>query len=115
MKLLFDQNISFRIEKKLSNIFQNCAHVSSLGLLNFEDLQIWEFAKKNNFSIVTFDSDFFDFSIINGHPPKIVWLRCVNLSTNEIASFLFQNQDIINDFLMSNDFSEVACLELKQF
>ncbi len=72
MKLLFDQNISFRITKKITDFFPECTHVSDCGLNDGEDPQIWEFAKKNHFTIVTFDSDFFDISIINGHPPKII-------------------------------------------
>jgi predicted nuclease of predicted toxin-antitoxin system len=48
------------------------------------DNEIWEYARKNNYAIITFDADFYDISIINGHPPKIVWLRTGNISTNEI-------------------------------
>ncbi len=46
MKLLFDQNISFRIEKKLSSIFNQSKHVSNLGLMNENDIDIWNYAKK---------------------------------------------------------------------
>ncbi len=52
MKLLFDQNISFRIEKKLSSVFSNSRHISSLGLMNADDVFIWEFAKNENYVIV---------------------------------------------------------------
>ena len=34
MKLLFDQNISFRIAKKLQDVFPSCAQVRELGLEN---------------------------------------------------------------------------------
>ncbi len=58
MRLLFDQNISFRITNKLIDIFPDCKHLSDCGLMDFEDLDIWEYARNNNFSIVTFDADF---------------------------------------------------------
>lgn len=46
MKLLFDQNISYRIIKKLDKSFQNCLHVSDCGLMDCDDNKIWEYAKK---------------------------------------------------------------------
>ena len=49
MNLLFDQNISFRIEKKLASHYLVAKHVSSLGLNNVEDVDIWNFAKKQGF------------------------------------------------------------------
>jgi predicted nuclease of predicted toxin-antitoxin system len=48
MKLLFDQNISFRIEKKLNINFQFSKHVSNIGLKDADDIEIWKFAKKNH-------------------------------------------------------------------
>jgi len=42
MKLLFDQNISFRILKKLSDFFADSSHVKTEGLINASDLEIWE-------------------------------------------------------------------------
>lgn len=54
MKLLFDQNISFRVIKKISRFFPNAKQVKELGLENSADMQIWEYAKDQEFTIVTF-------------------------------------------------------------
>lgn len=112
MRLLFDQNISFRITKKLQSFFSDCLHVSDCSLSNKEDSKIWEYAKKNDLAIVTFDSDFYDISIINGHPPKIIWIRTGNLSTDEISDLLISNKDSIEKFLNDPDYKDIACLEL---
>lgn len=112
IKLLFDQNISFRAPKKLEKIFQECKHVSDVGLLNCEDIKIWEYAKSHNYSIVTFDADFFDMSLINGCPPKVIWLRSGNVSTNQIARLFEMNQITINKFLNDTEFKEMSCLEI---
>lgn len=112
MRLLFDQNISFRIIKKLIDLFPDCKHVSDCGLMDKDDLDIWKYAKKNNYSIVTFDSDFYDMSIINGHPPKIIWIRSGNLLTEEIVKLMMRNAYAIEIFLNSNEFKHVSCLEL---
>lgn len=85
MKLLFDQNISFRIEKLLPITFNESKHLSNLGLTNCSDQQIWQFAKSNGFSIVTFDADFYEISLLKGSPPKIIWIRTGNLTTSSIA------------------------------
>jgi predicted nuclease of predicted toxin-antitoxin system len=113
MRLLFDQNISFRITRKLQYYFQGCVHISDCNLSNSEDSDIWNFARKNDMAIVTFDSDFYDISIINGHPPKIIWIRTGNLATGELVKLFIDKQLIINSFLNSDDYEELACLELE--
>jgi predicted nuclease of predicted toxin-antitoxin system len=44
MNLLFDQNISFRITKKLQSYFLGCLHVSECNLSDCEDTEIWAYA-----------------------------------------------------------------------
>jgi predicted nuclease of predicted toxin-antitoxin system len=112
MKLLFDQNISFRITNKLQRYFSGCQQVSDCKLSDCEDPEIWEYAKENDFVIVKFDSDFYDISIINGHPPKIIWIRTGNLTTKEIVQLMIENQKTINSFIEEDDFNEISCLEL---
>ena len=113
MKLLFDQNISFRIISKIKNHFPEAKQVRQLGIENYSDLEIWKFAKENQFTIVTFDADFFDLSNLKGHPPKIVWLRFGNTQTDFLSDILILNVSTIKDFITSDDFREIACLEIK--
>ncbi|TAH42628.1 MAG: hypothetical protein EYC69_05165 [Bacteroidetes bacterium] len=112
MKLLFDQNISFRIIKRLEKSFPESGQVKVLGLENFSDMQIWNYAKENRFSIVTFDSDFFDIANLFGHPPKIIWLRMGNYRTKEIAELLISKSEIIMDFISNPAYKELACIEI---
>jgi predicted nuclease of predicted toxin-antitoxin system len=109
MNLLFDQNISFRIIKRIEDIFPGSISVRDLWSDNPHDLDIWKYAKANNFSIVTFDSDFMDISNLMGFPPKIIWLRIGNTSTRNIAEKIRQEQIIIIEFLNN---SENAFLEI---
>ena len=62
MKLLFDQNISFRILSKIKLNFPDAKQVRQLGIENYSDIEIWKYAKENEFTIVTFDGDFYDLS-----------------------------------------------------
>ncbi len=113
MKLLFDQNISFRIIKKLSGLYPNAKQIKDLGLENATDLKIWTFAKSNNFTIVTFDSDFVDLINLKGFPPKIIWLRIGNTTTDSIAKVFTEKYDLIKDFLQNPEYKDIACLEIE--
>lgn len=110
MKVLFDQNISYRIIKHLGEYFPESKHVSQLGLLNSLDSEIWDFARKNEYVIVTFDADFYDLSVLNGTPPKIIWLRIGNTSTLNISNVIIKNMEMILDFLELEN--QNACLEI---
>lgn len=112
MRLLFDQNISFRVAKRLIDLFPDCKHVSDCGLLDCEDPVIWNYAQKYDYSIVTFDSDFYDISVISGHPPKIIWIRTGNLTTKDIVMLMKHNKDSIERFLVSDDLKDISCLEI---
>lgn len=59
MRLLFDENTSYRIIKKLQKEFPEAIHVSSVNLLATKDMDIFEYAKQNGFHIVTFDEDYY--------------------------------------------------------
>ncbi len=64
--MLFDENISFKLCKKLEDIYPNSTHVRFVNLENKDDSEIWQFAKEENYIIVTQDSDFNDMSILKG-------------------------------------------------
>lgn len=109
MKILLDQNISHRIVPKLEHVYKDVKQVRELDLENIEDSTIWDFAKANGYSIVTFDSDYFDLCNVRGFPPKIIWLRMGNTQTEELANVLIKNHQLIQNFIASSDY---GCLEL---
>jgi predicted nuclease of predicted toxin-antitoxin system len=112
MKLLFDQNISHRILKIMTDQMQGSSHVKMEGLINSSDRQIWDFAKLHNFTIVTQDSDFNDLNTLLGFPPKIIWLRIGNLQTKVILEILIDHIDEIKHFIENIDF---GCYEIQKF
>ena len=58
MKLLFDQNLSPRLVRRLADIYADSIHVREIGLRDADDSAIWDYAKLNGFVIVSKDSDF---------------------------------------------------------
>lgn len=112
MNLLLDQNISFRVKKKLIKEFPKCKHVSDCGLNNTEDLDIWEYAKRNDLTIVTYDQDYFEISLFSGSPPKIIWIKSGNLTNSEVVKLLTDKKQAIIDFTTNQQLKHVACLKL---
>jgi len=99
MKLLFDENISFKLCHRLDDIYPESTHVSLVGLQNVDDAKIWQYAKDNSFVIVTQDSDFNDLSILKGFPPYVVWIKTGNTRVIEIETLLRKHSISIREFL----------------
>ncbi|NJN58185.1 MAG: DUF5615 family PIN-like protein [Leptolyngbyaceae cyanobacterium SL_5_9] len=98
MKLLLDENLSDRIIQRIIDLYPDSEHVKTLMLTNTEDAVIWEYAKANNFVIVSKDFDFYQRSLLYGHPPKFVYLRVGNSPTSRIVQILRDGFDLITQF-----------------
>ena len=55
--LLFDENISYRIVKRILHLFPESQAAKRLKLMAKEDFVVWEAAKANGFTIITYDDD----------------------------------------------------------
>ena len=109
MKLLFDHNISYRLISKIDTTYPQAKQVNELGLTNSSDKEIWDFAKSNDYVIVSFNSDFFDFSTYYGFPPKVIWLRTGNMTTDYSTDFLLGKREQIAAFIHDEN---LGCLQL---
>lgn len=112
MKLLLDENISHKLVNKLEEFFPGIKHILSFQLKSIDDKIIFQFAKENDFAIVTFDEDYFTLSVLHGFPPKIIWLRTGNVSTKELEGILKEKQNLIDEFLNAVDSDAYGCLEI---
>lgn len=101
MKLLLDENLSDHIIPKIIDLYPNSEHVKSLRLTNTDDVVIWEFAKSNDFVIVSKDSDFHQRSLLYGYPPKFIYLRIGNSPTSKIVQIMRDKFDTISTFVDS--------------
>jgi predicted nuclease of predicted toxin-antitoxin system len=101
VKLLLDENLSDRIIHRIVDLYPNSEHVKTLGLISTDDVLIWEYAKENNFVIVSKDSDFHQRSLLYGHPPKFIYLRVGNCPTSKITQILRDNLDTVVQFASS--------------
>ena len=88
MKLLLDENLSDRVVQQIADMFPGSTHVKSVGLKEVEDGDVWDWAKRHEFAIVSKDTDFHQRAIVFGHPPKFIWLRVGNCPTSLITTLL---------------------------
>ena len=88
MRLLFDQNLSPSLPRRLVAEFPDSLHVRELGLSESDDAAIWNYAREHGLTIVSKDSDFQQRSLLFGAPPKFIWLRIGNCSVAASAEML---------------------------
>ncbi|HEX8266041.1 MAG TPA: DUF5615 family PIN-like protein [Pyrinomonadaceae bacterium] len=98
MKLLFDENLSHKLAFLLADIFPHSVHVRDIGLKATSDPLVWDYAKDNDFMIVSKDADMHDLSLVFGNPPKVVWVRLGNCSTRQVEELLRRDFDVIKLF-----------------
>jgi predicted nuclease of predicted toxin-antitoxin system len=98
MKLLFDENLSPKLVSRLSDLFPNSLHVRDVGMSATIDPIVWNYAKDNDFMIVSKDADMHDLSLVYGNPPKVIWLRLGNCSTLQVETLLRRDFNAIQLF-----------------
>lgn len=109
MKLLLDENLSRRIVPFLQKDYPGSAQIALLDMSSATDREVWQYAKDNNFVIVTKDSDFYDFGLVLGSPPKVIWLQSGNTQKSVVTNLLINNQKQLEKLLFVEDKS---CVEL---
>jgi predicted nuclease of predicted toxin-antitoxin system len=102
LRLIADENISWRLKRALPNWDILPSNEIKPGI-RLTDLMIWQFAKTNKYTILTFDEDFSEIQNLYSFPPKIIWLRTGNVGTNIIASLLIDLKKDILKFLNDDE------------
>jgi predicted nuclease of predicted toxin-antitoxin system len=98
MKLLFDQNLSWRLPAKLSDLYPDSQHIREVGMKESQDVDLWNYAKGNGFVIVSKDLDFQQRRLLFGHPPKVVRLRVGNCPVQKIVDLLRRHSPVLHTF-----------------
>jgi len=109
MKLLLDENLSRRIVPFLQIDYPGSTQIALVNRETASDLDVWQFAKENDYVIVTKDSDFYDISLVLGTPPRIIWVKTGNVTKSTITNLLLQNRERIERLFFTEG---LACVEL---
>jgi len=99
MKLLLDENLSRRLVPFLQNDYPGSTQVVLVGLESATDQTLWEFAKANDFIIVTRDADFEELSLVWGQPPQIIWLKMKNQTKAATLNVLLGSKALVEHAL----------------
>jgi predicted nuclease of predicted toxin-antitoxin system len=98
MRLLFDEQLSDSLPALLTDVFPESLHVSALAGIGVSDQRIWDLAIERGCLLVTKDEDFHRLSVLRGAPPKVVWLRLGNCTTEAVAQLLRRHEPALRLF-----------------
>lgn len=90
---------SFLVDVNLPKYFSffntNCYFFVSDINLQMTDTEIWDYALKNEFIILTKDTDFYNRFLVSSTAPKIIYFQLGNCSLNQLHHYFNQNWDRI--------------------
>lgn len=67
-------------------------------MMRADDPVVWDHAKDNDYIVVSKDADMHDLSLVFGSPPKVIWVRLGNCSTEQVENLIRKDRDVIKLF-----------------
>lgn len=98
MRLLFDENLSLRLVGLGAAQWPDSVHVETIGMRGAPDTDIWSYALRRGYMIVSKDDDFRNLALVRGPRPKVVWIQAGNAPTARIADILLTNLSELEAF-----------------
>lgn len=74
-----------------------------VGLGSADDKLVWEYARTHGFTLVSKDSDFHERSVLDGYPPKVIWIKRGNCTNQQIELILRNKAEQITGFYNDSD------------
>jgi predicted nuclease of predicted toxin-antitoxin system len=109
--LLIDENLPASLASTLP---LPCSHATDLGKQP-PDRLLWQYAREKNWTILTRDADFFDRLMLDGPPPKVIWVRLGNIRKKDLETLLLRLWPQICDLLPDADLVEIHPNSLETF
>jgi predicted nuclease of predicted toxin-antitoxin system len=103
MKIIIDANLSWRLIKFLKQRDVESVYATQIGVSPMSDRDIWAYAMKNGFSILTQDADFSDMVIASQDGPPVIWLRKGNLRNHEVEALMAEHWQFIFDLAVQGE------------
>jgi predicted nuclease of predicted toxin-antitoxin system len=111
MRLLLDENISWRLAAYLR---PHCAaepHVRDIQLGSSPDTSIWRYARQHGYDVLTKDEDFLRLVLAEGFPPRVVAVQNAQVPVVRLAEYLLSRLPQIEAFL--GEQTEFGFLQLR--
>lgn len=109
--LLIDENLPASLAKTLPLA---CSHATDLGEQP-TDHELWLHARKMDWTILTRDTDFFDRLMLEGPPPKVIWVRLGNIRKKDLENMLLRLWPRITALIAKADIIEIHPDSLESF
>ncbi len=106
-KYLIDVNLPSRFSVWAGGDYQHVAHIND----EMKDSEIWEYAKDNDFTIVTKDADFSDLVMASLPPPKVIHIKFGNMKMKEFHQVITRIWDDV--LVMSDEYKLVRVFKDK--
>jgi len=103
VRLLFDEQLSEELVTALGDLFPDSLHIRLIDAGGAADHAVWQLAREHHCVLVTKDEDFHRLSVLRGAPPKVVWLRVGNCTTEDVARLLRDRAEDIRRFEAQNE------------
>ena len=101
----FDEQLPSSLCGALADVYPDSLSAKDLGLGGAPDEATWRAAIEHACILVTKDEDFHRLSVLRGAPPKVVWIRLGNCTTEAIADLLRHHRGALGDFVRNEDLS----------
>lgn len=110
MRLLLDENLSFRIAARLIERGHDAVHVTDVGLNDTDDHEIFQWAEREGRVVVTSDADFGTMLALSGDAgPSVVLLRSPDhLTPMEHADLIAATLTEVGDELVTGAIASVS-------
>lgn len=99
MNLLIDENFPLQLGKGFAD---NTIHATDIGK-GLTDQDLWQAARERESILVTKDADFFDRLLMQGPPPKVIWIRTGNVKRKDLEEHFRFHWKTILKTLESSD------------
>ena len=105
-KYLVDANLPYYFSIWKTDEYEHIRDIND----EMKDEEVWEYARKNNLTIVSKDSDFSNRMIVSKPPPKVIHIKIGNVSLKELhricSMFWGDTIKLSNDYKLVNVFKD---------
>jgi len=103
VRLLFDQNLSYRLVARPADLFPDSTGLYQLGLAEADDADVWAAARAGGYILVSRDADFGAARRFPGPPPKVIRIAFGTCSVDEVEQALRSLADTLVAFGSDQD------------
>ncbi|MFN0177088.1 MAG: DUF5615 family PIN-like protein [Saprospiraceae bacterium] len=109
MKFIVDAHLPLSLKKWLNERGHDAVHTRDLPRQNLsDDVEVIELAVQEGRTVISKDSDFFDYFVLKGIPPKLLMLTTGNIVNKDLLTLFQLNFDNLETLLQQHSVVEMS-------